>query len=71
MAMCMSLSDNPSLAVGCGSELNCPRPSFSDFDFEFCFQLPSAPLLLNWMMAVIGSAISITNRTVSNKMVNY
>ena len=35
------------------------------------FGFPSAALLLNWMMAVIGSLYSITNGTVSNKMVNY
>ena len=71
MAMCIGLSDNPSLVVEQAAHRNYPRPSILDFDFEIPFRFPSAALLLNWMMAVIGSLYSITNRTVSNKMVNY
>jgi len=61
--------NNPSLAVGRGSLLNCPRPSFLDFKFEIPFQLPSAVYLLISILAVICQSYSITNRTVSNEMV--
>lgn len=62
--------NNPSLAVGRGSLLNCPRPSFLDFKFEIPFQLPSTVYLLISILAVICQSYSITNRTVSNKIAN-
>ena len=62
--------DNPSLAVGRGSLLNCPRPSFLDFKFEIPFQLPSAVYLLCLLMSCFVSCYFITNGTVSNKIAN-
>ena len=62
--------DNPSLAVGRGSLLNCPRPSFLDFKFEIPFQLPSAVYLLISILAVICQSYSITNGTVCYEIVN-
>ena len=62
--------DNPSLAVGRGSLLNCPRPSFLDFKFEIPFQSLLPVYLLSFTLAVICQSYSITNRTVSNEMVN-
>ena len=61
--------NNPSLAVGRGSLLNCPRPSFLDFKFEIPFQLPSAVYLLCLLMSCFVSCYSITNGTDGNEMV--
>lgn len=62
--------DNPSLAVGRGSLLNCPRPSFLDFKFEIPFQLPSAVYLLLSILSYIADLHFVTDRTVCNKYLN-
>ena len=62
--------NNPSLAVGRGSLLNCPRPSFLDFKFEIPFQLPSAVYLLNCIVSCFVMCYFVTNGTDGNEMVN-
>ncbi len=59
--------DNPSLAVGRGSLLNCPRPSFLDFKFEIPFQLPSAAHLLISIVLCFVMCYFVTNGTVCYK----
>ena len=70
MAMCIGKATNRTNWHEAVPNQSYARTRFSLLVFEFSFQFPSAALLLNWMMAVIGSLYSITNRTVCNKYIN-
>lgn len=48
-----------------------PAPFLLESKTEILFGITSPVRLLNWGLAYIGSLYSITDRTVSNEMVNY